>query len=474
MISRSMFIVLVLAAAHVARAELKTESFDRDPKWEALNNHVVPERIARVVQDFGYDAAKGALGGRLTRAAKPAYYAAQIEPKTFNNKLSASGTLAISKSGSGSGIFFGWFNANLPEASGRPPSSIGIEIDCENGGGRMAIRAHSANNLSAGKFVTKFERYRTKEEQPIMRPTPIRNDGTRYTWKLDYDPDGAGGNGQVRFTIASGSDTPADFENKLVTFDLPDGFKEAGATFDRFGLINGTKPGGSLTIHFDDLRFDGRAEDFAKDPGWIESGNRSTYETAEQVGAHDFGFSAATNHAGGAAPGEVGGAMWRSGKFAYYADAVGPLSSDDRLEVRGRVVLLVGAPDSDMYLGWFDANNVNGEPPNAREQNFIGIHVGGPTRVGHYFHPVNAAAGPVLRPGKPYDFTFVYDPAANDGHGAATVTLGDETYTHPFRPGHKPKTPRLDHFGLFTATIGGQVVKVYFDDLAYTAKRATP
>ncbi len=460
--------LVVLVLITPARGEMKTERFDRDPNWLGSNNRIVPDRLRAVVQDFGYDAARGALGGHVTRTAKPAFYGTKIAHKTLNDKLSAAGTFAITKSGSGSGIFFGWFNANLPEASGRPPSSLGIEIDCENSGGRMAIRAHSVNNLSAGKFVTKYDRYRTKEEQRVMRPTPIKNDGTRYAWTLDYDPATAGGNGQVRFTIKSDSATPADFEGKPVSFDLPDGFKEAGASFDHFGLINGTKPGGSMTVHFDDLRFDGAGEDFGKDPGWVESGNRAKYEDKTQVGGHDFGFSETTKHAGGDAPGELGGDLWRSGKFASYADAVGPLSADDRLEARGRVVLRVGAPDSDVFFGWFNSASPDESGP------LLGVHIGGPTRVGHYFRPRNAEKGPVLTPGKSYVFSIVYDPAANNGHGAITATLGDESVTHPLKPGQKPKDASFDRFGLFNGTAGGQIVRIYFDDLSYTSSRGAP
>ncbi len=463
MLHYSVAVLIVLAFAPLVQAELETDGFDGDPAWDGSNNRIVPDRVAPVAQDFGYDATTASLGGRVTRAAKPAYYAAKIEPKTLNDKLAASGTFAISQSGSSSGVFFGWFNANLPEASGRPPSSIGLELDFEKGGGRLAVRAHSFNNLSAGKFVTKYEPYRTKKEHAQMRPTPIKNDGTRYAWTLDYDPNAAAGNGQVRFTIKSDSTTPGDFEGKPVSLDLPEGFREAGATFDRFGLINGTKPGGMVTLHFDDLRFDGTRQDFSTDPGWIESGSRATYDNAEQVGAHNFGFSAATSHAGGAAAGEVGGSLWHSGKYAYYADRIGPLSADERFEARGRVVLLVGAPDSDMRFGWFTSTATDDRGP------FIGVNIGGPTRVGHYFRPPGAEKAPVLRPGKSYPFSIVYDPTAGDGRGSTTVTLGDDTVAHTFKPGQKPKDVKFDRFGLFNSTAGGQIVKIYFDDLAYTA-----
>src|SRR5688500_3789442 len=160
---------MVLLAANVAHAQLKTESFDRDPGWIGSNNRIVPDRMAKVEQDFGYDEAKGSVGGRLTRAAKAAYYATPIEPKTFNDKLSASGTFTLTKSGGASAVFFGWFNANhLPEGSGRPPSSFGLELSGENSGGRLAVRAHTATNLSAGTFITRFEHYRSKDRKSVV------------------------------------------------------------------------------------------------------------------------------------------------------------------------------------------------------------------------------------------------------------------------------------------------------------------
>ena len=80
--------------------------------------------------------------------------------------------------------------------------------------------------------------------------------------------------------------------------DLPAGFKKDGATFDRFGLMNLMRPGHTMTIYFDDLKYDGKAEDFAKDPGWVTVGNDSSFEDREQGGAHDFGFSEKTTFAG--------------------------------------------------------------------------------------------------------------------------------------------------------------------------------
>jgi hypothetical protein len=205
---------------------------------------------------------------------------------------------------------------------------------------------------------------------------------------------------------------------------------------------------------------------------------------------HDFGFSEKTNFAGGE-PGELGGILWRSGSYGYYGDNVGPLSLNDRLEASGKVILEVGPPDSGMYIGWFNSQEKELSPPQAGQ--FVGIKIGGPTRVGHYFvpsyavkidrasipdqgdkqHPPNISVerreGPVLTPQKSFDWKLVYDPKANDGKGEMQVTLGDKTVSLPLKDGDKANGATFDRFGLFTTHRGGNFVKIYFDDLAYTS-----
>lgn len=466
----SLAFILSIAGGAIAADSVKTESFDRDPGWEGFNNHIVPERVPTVAQNFGYSATtnlagktKGEIGGTVVRASKPAYFGERIAPKTLNDKLSASGTFAMTKSTSGGGMFFGWFNSHQQGANGRPVGSIGLELGTERTGGRLAIRLITATNTACGKYVTPSVRGE-------HRPTPIKNDGTRYTWKFDYDPAGNNGDGRFEFTVTSNSPTPADFEGKPVTVDLPAGFKSEGTTFDHFGLMNSTKPGGQVAIYFDDVQLDGKSFDFSNDPGWIESGSRETYQDTRVVGAHDFGFSANTNFAGGAKPGEFGGDVWRGGKRAYCADKVGPLSFENRLEASGKVILLVGAPDSDVTLGWFNGKESG---------NFIGVHIGGPTRVGHYFSPMfktvaegkgKTETAPVLAPGKVFDWTLVYDPSANDGIGEMRVTLGDQSAMLPLKKGHKAQGGTFDHFGLWNTPSGGQLVRIFLDDVKYTAQ----
>ena len=267
-----------------------------------------------------------------------------------------------------------------------------MHLDCERSGARLAVRLITGQNQSCGTFITPFIPGK-------FRPTPLKNDGTRYTWKLDYDPDAADGRGQFTFMIRGDAESLLDqpdlpeahrqearirFPNQTTfTVDLPEGYKQQGTTFDHFGLMNMMKPGGQLNIYFDDLKYEGRSQDFSQDPHWDASGNRVSYQATDVAGAHNFGFSP-TQLAGGQL-GEVGGTFWRTDRWGYYADKIGPLSLADRLEARGRVVLVAGGPDSDMCFGWFRTNDSGAAPNKAGD--FLGIKVGGPTRVGHYFLP---------------------------------------------------------------------------------------
>jgi hypothetical protein len=487
--------ILICLCALSAAGQVKTENFDRDPGWEGLRNRFDASRSNKksglgVVQDFGYSQTnfagkeKGEIGGVVQRSVTPAYYAAEISPKTLDDKLSASGTFAMSDSHGSAGVFFGWFNSQQP--SGGRESSLGFHLAGAGGGARMSFRLVTGTNQACGTKVTEWIKGRDVER---YTPASIKGDGTRYAWKMDYDPQANSGNGQMQLTIhGNGANPDKSFEGKTFTVDVPAGYKQQKTTFDRFGLANAMKSGNPMTIYFDDLQFDGKSEDFSKDPQWIALGNQTKFEDHEQTGLHDFGYSE-TNHAGGS-PGEVGGLMWRAGSYAYYADKIGPLGLNDRLEASGKVVLQVAAQDSGMYFGWFNSADKENGPTQAG--NFLGIKVGGPTHVGHYFLPAYATAkdtpiqhkgksdhavnvsidahrGPVLVPEKVYEWKLVYDPAANDGKGSIRVTLGGESITLDLKNGDKAKNAHFDRFGLFTNHIGGSFVKIYLDDLSYTA-----
>src|SRR5438874_2201130 len=99
----SILAVACLFAGSTSLAAVRTQSFDRDPDWEAHDNRIVPKAYPTVVQDFGYSntnhagKSEGEMGGVVTRASEPAFYADKIAPTTLDEKLSASGSFALTQ-----------------------------------------------------------------------------------------------------------------------------------------------------------------------------------------------------------------------------------------------------------------------------------------------------------------------------------------------------------------------------------------
>ncbi|MGC3970053.1 MAG: hypothetical protein QM775_22820 [Pirellulales bacterium] len=283
------FLATALSAAELGES-LRKQNFDADPHWQASHNRIVPERVPTVVQDFGYSPtnfagrAGGEIGGFVTRASRPAFFASWIPKKSLGDRLSASGSFCFEKTSAGSGLFFGWFLSQQPGASGRPLSSLGLHFDAESKGARLAIRLLTHNNQSAGTFLTKYEQYRTLDKKEEARPTPIRH-GVKYRFHMEYDPAANDGSGRVTCTVKGNSAEPGDWEGQTFAFDVPANNRADGATFDRFGIMNMTKAGGTSQVYFDDLEIDGDAVDFTKDPQWHGVGNRDKYEDRVQVGA---------------------------------------------------------------------------------------------------------------------------------------------------------------------------------------------
>ena len=83
---------------------LKTETFDRDPGWEGINNRSAQMREPiKIRQDFGYSESTsnaggrgaGEMGGYITPAGEAAFYGKVIAATDFEKPLSASGMLSI-------------------------------------------------------------------------------------------------------------------------------------------------------------------------------------------------------------------------------------------------------------------------------------------------------------------------------------------------------------------------------------------
>src|SRR4051794_39871043 len=111
--ARGALILLALFAVHVPAAE-RTERFDREPAWEAHNNRAPAPPPRPVKQDFGFSQTShaggetGEIGGFISPAAEPAWYATKIDEATFDTPLSASGKLACT--GRQFHVLVGFFN----------------------------------------------------------------------------------------------------------------------------------------------------------------------------------------------------------------------------------------------------------------------------------------------------------------------------------------------------------------------------
>jgi len=71
-------------------------------------------------------------------------------------------------------------------------------------------------------------------------------------------------------------------------------------------------------------------------------------------------------------------------------------------------------------------------------------------------------------------FTGLFLSFPRHGGAASEQTAGvaaSDSVTLALKPGQKAQGASLDRFGLFTSTAGGQMVKIYLDDLTYTAAR---
>lgn len=482
---RSLPMSLIIAfACCCARtiAEERTERFDRDPGWEANNNRAPLPAPREVRQDFGCSSTAnaggtpGAIGGFITPAAEPAYYARKLLTQTFENKLSASGTLVCN--GRQGHVLIGFFNADTLN-EWRTPNTIALRIS-----GRGDVF------YAWVEYCT--QRWRAGGDQPRSFPTEkdpqtgrlklkgFAARGAVHRWSLTYDPDANAGRGAITATI----------DDVQAVCHLAEGHKADGAVFNRFGLLNVMKSadsGGELWLG--NLTVNGQQEDLRTAPAWEGLRNRHTYTTTLVRPRFDFGFSA-THLAGGERAGEVGGVVFRGDcrypeRMASYADRLSPLTLDKPLRASGKVCLTRGVTDSTVLIGFFHSQAsmaVNPSQASGVPRNFLGISTDGPSREGFHFAPIYRLNGdaqayatghlPRIHPdAKPHPWTLEYAPDAAAGRGQITLTLDQQAIQLVLGPGHRSAGATFDRFGLITTWIDGNSQTIYFDDLTYTCKQ---
>jgi len=475
-------IVLVTLAVPVG-AEERYESFDRDPNWQS---HQSRQRVLRprpVKQDFGFSQTKhaggqsaGELGGYVHPAAEPAYYAKRLPDKTLNDKLTASGV--VNCTGRQFHVVVGFFN-NKTVNEWRTPNTI-------------SLRLYGRGDVFYGYVEYATSRWRAGGDNP--RPFPFLTDpktGRRqpkgfasnrtHRWTVSYDPLGNGGQGVIRASIGEAT----------AVCNLEPGHKQDGATFNRFGLMTVMKhwdDGGEVWL--DDLSIGDTVESFARDPNWDGFQNRRQYRSHSVRPRFDFGYSK-TRYAGGAAPGELGGVVFRgdcrfADKIAYYGDRLDNLSLRQPIRASGKIVLRRGVSDSTTLLGFFHSKRsmqVNPSQASAIPNEFLGVAIEGPSRHGFFLYPQYRFAGhlqgvdrgaerPVIMPdGRSHDWSVRYEPGKDGGGGRIIASLGGQETVLLMDRKHSSPTTVFDRFGVITTWIDGNGQQIYFDDLRYTASQ---
>jgi hypothetical protein len=471
--------VLVFCPVALAPAEERTQQFDTDPGWDGHNNRATVPAIRTVRQDFGYSRTAnaggkpGEIGGFISPAAEPAWYARKIERSSFDDPLSASGTLLCQ--GRQFHLLIAFFNAGTVN-EWRTANTIALRLigrgDIFHAYVEYCTSKWRAGGDSPGGFAT------VKDATTGRLTLRGFKTGVPHHWSLKYDP--AGHNGAGTVTVTLGGET--------AVCHLDAGHKADGATFDRLGILPVLKSadtGGEVWL--DDVTVNGEPNDFTNDPQWEGVGNRREYQTADVRPRFDFGYSP-TRHAGGQATGELGGLIFRGdcrypGRLAAYGDRLKPLTLDQPLRASGKVALRRGVTDSTVLLGFYhsqDSLEVNPSQNSGLPRSFLGVAVEGPSRDGFLFYPLYRNRGDgqghavsnnpphILPNGKPHDWSLAYDPTAADGRGRIVVALDGKSVVLDLQAGDRKTGARFDRFGLVTTWIDGNAQRVYFDDLTYT------
>lgn len=462
--------------AAVSLAEERTQRFDKDPGWEGVNNRAQTPEKRTIRQDFGYFKAAGAksgrIGGLITPGAETAWYGRKIEPKSFADTLTASGTILVK--GPACHLLVGFFNSKTVN-EWRTPNTVALRI-LGRGDHFLAYVEYAtskwrAGGDSPGGFAT------------VKNAATGRLDlrgfkcGTPLKWRMRYSPAGNDGGGAVTVTLG----------DETAVCHLDAGHKADGARFDRFGLMPVLKSAdGGGEVWLDDVIVNGVAEDLETDPQWEGVGNRRTYETTDVRPRFDFGFSA-SHYAGGEEFGELGGNVFRGDcrfkdKLAAYGDRLKPLSLDTALRARGKVALRRGVSDSTVLLGFYhseDSLKPNDSQSSGFPKSFLGVAVEGPSREGFLFYPAyrNSASGQgcangndrphILPDGRSHEWSLRYDPQPGGG-GKMLIAFDGKDVALEVPAADRKTGAKFDRFGLVTTWIDGNAQRIYFDDLTYT------
>ena len=455
--------------AGIALGAERTENFDSNPGWTGYHNDV-DCGYRTVTQNFGYKSSSyaggstGEIGGTITASTTKAYYGMPVD-KDFTDTLTCSGKFYVKDVYYDGGftaqswVWFGWFNSDFQGWQPTNFAGMGFPGYRNPDHTKLFVQFGTANGVADRNQVD----------------VQINEDTSAHAFYLKYDPTINGSNGGVVLSIDGASTT---------TIAMQNGHKDQGADFDTFGIFaNNLASCRSSEIYFDDLVVNGVSYDFDSDPSWTGSGNSTTFNDYDLYGSNDYGYTGATNHAGGVNAGEMGGQWWNvhnkhNDYKGYFADTdIGTFGLDKVLEAKGKMSIEKWDIDTGLHLGWFNTSE-QGHPP----KNFVGIHMDSLTNNGRFFQAQYGTASGYSGGGglayydhdkTSHDFILKYDPTGGDGYGRIVFGRDGATTTSVnLTSAHKTDGASLNAFGVFNKqNENGKDNYVYIDDLTYTVNK---
>ncbi len=206
-----------------------------------------------------------------------------------------------------------------------------------------------------------------------------------------------------------------------------------------------------------------RRQNFDADPQWDAVNHRAATPQPQTV-EQDFGYSA-TQHAGGATPGEIGGMLTPTAEACYYAKAIELVTLDDRLTASGTFAstgrqfhVLVGFFNADTLNEWRTPNSLvlrlygRGDVFYAYVEYCTSRWRAGGDNPGGFATITDPDTGRAelrgFATGVPHRWALEYDPGGAGGDGAITVTIDGETAVCVLDPGHKADGAVFNRCGL--------------------------
>ncbi len=242
-----------------------------------------------------------------------------------------------------------------------------------------------------------------------------------------------------------------------------------------------------------------KTENFDRDPGWDGARNQVKREP-KRAARQDFGYQK-SNHAGEKA-GEMGGVVWRSIEPAYYGKKVEALTLGDAMSCSG-TLSLVQTPKSFMgyqsgatiFIGFFNHREQGWRPVN-----FLGFRLeawnqpdGATLEVsygtsrwtagGAFVNTSGESQERLVRDLNPDDLRRVapdgikhkwelsYDPKGADGDGQLVLTFDGARTTFKLSGEHRRQGAIFDRCGIFAASLPGNEITAYFDDMTINGER---